>query len=211
MWCTTATSTCSLLATRKSVARTGISASQVKRVARSGSDWPHPVGATTSPRRRRHAADVGPRRRDHHLLRRSLAARRTPSAGFRGGPPHRPTPHPSASRSRAPLSRTPPPCCTPVTARATGRGTTVGSGRTTAAPTAGRGPATSGSNPPAPVADSRGQSARWWAPRTPCAPKARRPGRLLTAPTSRIAEMLSPPRSKNESSTPTCLSPSTWP
>ncbi len=33
---------------------------------------------------------------------------------------------------------------------------------------------------------------------------------LFTAAITRIAEMLSPPRSKNESSTPTRSTPSTW-
>ncbi|ETB45566.1 hypothetical protein O974_14260 [Mycobacterium avium 11-0986] len=76
--------------------------------------------------------------------------------------------------------------------------------------TAGRSPATSGSGRSASLPTRSANSAAVGASKTVRTPRS--VFRLaLTAAISRIADRESPPRSKNESSTPTRSSPSTWP
>ncbi len=116
MWCTVITSTCSRSVTMKSLAREGISL-----VSSSGES------AMASPSREAgHSAASMTCQPKSAFRRTGLAAGvsrrppKTPCAGFRGGPPHRPPPHSARRYQAARAAAMRPPCCRPVRAPATG-------------------------------------------------------------------------------------------
>ena len=155
-------------------------------------------------------AEVGPLGGHHHLLRDPVGRREQRAQALMAAHHigQRRTQRLGVERARA--AATPPPCCRPATAPATGRGTTTGSGQTTTAPPPAAAPATNGCQPTRHPPPIRGAN---WATvgasnNARTASSASRP--VLIAAITRIADSESPPRSKNESSTPTRSTPSTW-
>ena len=175
---------------------------QIKRVTRRGVDGLiqpacRPAGGIDDL-----PAEVGPLDRAPPPAGVSPRPPQTACAGSHGGPPHRPAPHPTRRHQGARPAATPPPCCRPVRAPATGRGTTTGCWANDNGTTAGRSPATNGSSRPASPPIRGANWATVGASNTARTERsASRP--VLIAAIRRIADSESPPRSKNESSTPT--------